>query len=158
GVPGAQGLALPRECAQRGPPQPAQALAVDPRAPAASGPDRAVDDAAVHLERTQGMLHDGHAEPEPSRRVGREERPEGAREARHQVGHRIRDRLEEGMRDADGERDPEPITVARGILYGDPALLAVDADAERTVRPRERAEPRGDVRTRRGPRADLGRR
>src|SRR5262249_57792976 len=115
-------------------------------APPAAGPELAVDDAAVHLERTEGVLHDGHAEPEPSRRVAREERPVGTREARHQVDHRICDRLEEGMRDADGERDPEPVAVARRVLDGDPALLAADADAERTLCPRERAEPRGDIR------------
>ena len=151
-------LDLPPERGERAAPQPSQDLDVDPLAPAATGPELAVDDAAVHLERAQGVLHDGHAEPEPSRRVGREKRPMGPREAGQQVGHRLRDRLEEGMRNPDGKRDAEPVAVARGVLDGDPALLAVDADAERAVRTRKRIEPRDDVRTLGRARSDLRRR
>ena len=72
--------------------------------------------------------------PEPAGDIRRAERTVRACVSRDEIGERIHERLEEGGRDADGQRHPECIAQASGILDRGHPGDAADHDADRAPR------------------------
>ena len=85
------------------------------------GQEEAAREAPLRLEALQRVPRDGDADAEPVGRGIRRERAVRARVPGDEVAERIGERVEEGGRDADGQRHAERIAQAPGVFdRGDP--------------------------------------
>ena len=82
-------------------------------------------------ESLQRRGHHRHTHPVSLRHFRRRERPVGARVAQHEVAGGVGHRLQVALRHTARHRRAECVAVARGVLDGDPPLVARDPDADR---------------------------
>ena len=135
---------------QRGAAQPPQHLGVAPLARACR-PGRSSPRTSSPA-RSSPRQHRRQVEPVAVAQRARLERAVRARPAPHEPLHRVGHVGEERRRQPAGRHGAERVAVEPGVLGGDPALLAADAQHDRAALVAERVEPAGEVGARRDPR------
>ena len=119
---------------QRLAPDQSQDLVIAPLAMQASRTETAFENAAVHCELVQGVLHYSGIEREAISCFAQRERTVSACIAANQFQHGLRHRIDERGGQARRKRNAEGITVAGGIFHGDEATLTGDAQFEQAAR------------------------
>ena len=122
------------ECGEGAAAQSAQDLDVAPLAPGTAWAELALHNTSLLREAAEGFEHHGCSEAQPLGRGERGERAMGAGETSDQVAEGIIDRLDEGDRDADGQRCAEGIAQTARVFDDCPALGAGDVRSEQAIR------------------------
>ena len=123
-------LDLAAERGERGSAEAAEHLGVAPLALAAARPELAAHEQVGALELVQHALE---REAEALVGLGGRERAATLREAEHELAERVGAAREERFGEAAGRHRAERVAVAAGVLGGDQALLAREANGERAA-------------------------
>ncbi len=147
-------LDLVAQLGERAAAQHAQHAGVRPLTPRTARPELALDQTAFHGQSRQHRFGSRRAEPVSQRELRGGERRVRARVAQRQIAQRIADRLQQRLGNADRHRHAQRVAKARGVLDGDQARIAGDANCQHPASGDQLRRPCGDVRGQR-PLADL---